>query len=108
MTERVKMERSSGNVFVDLGFSPGDAVNLSFRSLLMMKLEDWYKAANLTQTQAAKTLGVTQPRLNLLLKGRLDLFSLDALVNMLARTGMTVEIRVKKIKVKKAPLKKAA
>lgn len=102
MSKRVTIEKSSGNVFVDLGYSPEEAANLTLRSLIMMKLEGWYEASGLTQARAAKELGVTQPRFNDLLKGRIDKFSLDALVNMTARAGMRVELRVK------APLKKAA
>ena len=102
MSKRVKIEKSSGNVFADLGFPPEEAANLTLRALIMMKLEDWYAASGFTQARAAKELGVTQPRLNDLLKRRIDKFSLDALVNMAARTGMRVEMRVK------APLRKAA
>jgi predicted XRE-type DNA-binding protein len=49
-----------------------------------------------TQAQAAKRFGITQPRLNDLLRGKIDKFSLDALVNILAAAGMRVELRVKK------------
>lgn len=51
---------------------------------------------DMTQAQAAKRFGVTQPRINDLLRGKIDKFSLDALVNMLATAGMRVELRVKK------------
>lgn len=102
MSKRAKIEKGSGNVFADLGFPPEEAANLTLRSLIMMKLEDWYAASGFTQARAAKELGVTQPRFNDLLKRRIDKFSLDALVNMAARTGMRVEMRVK------APLRKAA
>ena len=97
MKQRVKTERGSGNAFTDLGFSRDEAANLTMRSLLMMKLEDWYQASGLTQAQAAKTIGVTQPRLNLLLKGRIDLFSLDALVNMATLAGMRLALTIKPV-----------
>lgn len=103
MTERIKLEKGSGNVFLDLGFAPAEAQNLLIRSALMIKIGAYVKKSGLTQQQAAKALGVTQPRLNQLLKGKISVFSLDALVNMLARVGMRVEL-----KVKKSPLKKAA
>jgi len=96
MVDRVKMERGSGNVFADLGFSPDEAHNLLLRSDLMTKIEQFVKRSNRTQVQAARALGVTQPRLNDLLKGKIEKFSLDALVNMLAHAGMRVELRVKK------------
>ena len=92
---RLKIERSSGNVFEDLGFSPGEAENLLLRAQLMSKIRS--VARGMTQAQAAKRLGVTQPRLNDLLRGKIDKFSLDSLVNMLAAAGMRVELRVKKV-----------
>lgn len=96
MTERLKMERGSGNVFADIGFPPDEARNLQLRSDLMTRIERFVKRSGLTQTDAARALGVTQPRLNDLLRGKIDKFSLDALVNMLGHAGMRVELRVKK------------
>jgi predicted XRE-type DNA-binding protein len=96
MTEKLKRTRGSGNVFKDLGFSPEEAENLKLRSELMMRIEDAYRKSGLTQADAAKRLGLTQPRLNLLLKGRIDLFSLDALVLIATRAGMSVRLAVKK------------
>lgn len=96
MTTKLRRTRGSGNVFLDVGFPKDEAENLKLRSLLIMRVEDFYRRSGLTQAEGAKRLGITQPRLNALLKGKIDLFSLDALVNMLARAGMSVEIRVKK------------
>ncbi len=96
MTERLKMERGSGNVFLDIGFSPEEAQNLHLRSELMTRVERYVKRGGTTQTEAARALGITQPRLNDLLRGKIDKFSLDALVNMLGHAGMRVELRVKK------------
>lgn len=96
MKKRLKMERGCGNVFADIGFSPEEAHNLLLRSDLMTRVERFVKRTGMTQMQAARALGITQPRLNALLKGKIDQFSLDALVNMLARVGMRVELRVKK------------
>lgn len=96
MTERLKMERGSGNVFADIGFPPDEAQNLQLRSDLMTRIERFVKRSDMTQTEAARALGVTQPRLNDLLRGKIDKFSLDALVNMLGHAGMRVELRVKK------------
>lgn len=96
MTERLKMERGSGNVFADIGFPPDEAQNLQLRSDLMTRIERLVKRSDMTQTEAARALGVTQPRLNDLLRGKIDKFSLDALVNMLGHAGMRVELRVKK------------
>ncbi len=96
MTEKLKRTRCSGNVFKDLGFSREEAENLRLRSELMMRIEDFYRKSGLTQSEAAKRLGLTQPRLNLLLKGRIDLFSLDALVLIATRAGMSIRLAVKK------------
>lgn len=89
------MIKSSGNVFADLGFSADDAQNLLLRSQTMAALVNWYVASGLTQAQAAKALGVTQPRLNQLLKGKINEFSLDALVNIATRAGMRVGLTIK-------------
>ncbi len=96
MTERLKITKGSGNIFRDLGFPQGEAQNLALRSDLMIRIEKLVKETGLTQQQAAKVLGITQPRLNALLKGRIVDFSLDALVNMLAHAGMQVKMTVKK------------
>lgn len=96
MTEKLKMTRGSGNVFRDLGFSPEEAQNLLLRSNLMTRIERYVKTSGLKQKDAAARLGVTQPRLNDLLKGKIEKFSLDALVNMLGHAGMKVELSVKK------------
>jgi predicted XRE-type DNA-binding protein len=89
------MTRSSGNVFADLDFSAEEAQNLQLRSQTMMAVARWYEASGLTQAQAAKALGVTQPRLNQVLKGKINAFSLDALVNMATRAGMRVGLTIK-------------
>lgn len=96
MTEKLKMMRGSGNVFRDLGFPPEEAQNLLLRSDLMTRIERYVKASGLKQKDAATRLGVTQPRLNDLLKGKIEKFSLDALVNMLGHAGMRIELSVKK------------
>lgn len=96
MTKRLKIEKGSGNVFLDIGFPPEEAQNLLMRADLMFEVERHVKKSGLTQKEAAKRLGVTQPRLNLLLKRKIELFSLDALVNMVTRAGMRVKLTVKK------------
>jgi predicted XRE-type DNA-binding protein len=96
MTEKLKMTRGSGNVYRDLGFPPEEAQNLLLRSDLMTRIERYVKASGLKQKDTAARLGVTQPRLNDLLKGKIEKFSLDALVNMLGHAGMRVELSVKK------------
>lgn len=96
MTKRLKIEKGSGNIFSDLGFPPGEAQNLIMRAELMVKIEQFVRKSGMTQKEAARLLGITQPRLNLLLKRKIGLFSLDALVNMVARAGMQVKLTVRK------------
>ncbi len=96
MSERLKTTRSSGNVFFDIGFAPDEAESLRLRSNLMMRIEDQFKRSGATQAAAAKALGLTTPRFNALLKGKINLFSLDALVNIAVRAGLHVELRVKR------------
>jgi predicted XRE-type DNA-binding protein len=96
MTRRLKIEKGSGNVFRDLGFPPEEAQNLLVRADLMIEVERYVKQSGLTQKEAAKRLGITQPRLNDLLRGKIHKFSLDALVNMLSRVGRRVSVKVKK------------
>ncbi|MEI6303857.1 MAG: XRE family transcriptional regulator [Betaproteobacteria bacterium] len=96
MTEKLKLVRGSTNVFTDLGFSPDEAQNLQLRSELMGKIERYVRSSVRTQKECAVSLGVTQPRLSDLLKGKIDKFSLDALVNMLGHAGMRVRLLVKK------------
>ena len=96
MTEKLKYVRGSGNIFADLGFPKGEAENLKMRADLVIRIVDFYKKSGVTQAQAAKTLGLTQPRLNALLKGKIGLFSLDALVNIASRAGLNVRLVVKK------------
>jgi predicted XRE-type DNA-binding protein len=96
MSAKLKRVRGSGNVFRDLGYSKAEAENLKLRSELMMSIEEFYRRSGMTQAEAAKALGVTQPRLNALLKGKIGLFSLDALVNIAARAGLSVRVVIRK------------
>ncbi len=89
---RVKMTRSTGNVFRDLGFPPDEAEHLRIRSDLLIQLQKIISSRRLKQTEAAKLLGVTQPRVSDLMRGRIDLFSVDTLIDMLARFGIRVRL----------------
>ena len=70
------------------------AENMKLRASLMMALERHINETGLSQEQAAKLLGVTQPRVSDLMRGKIQLFSLDMLVNMVAAAGMHVEMRI--------------
>ncbi len=89
---RVKMTRSTGNVFRDLGFPPDEAEHLRIRSDLLIQLQKIISSRRLKQAEAAKLLGVTQPRVSDLMRGRIDLFSVDTLIDMLARFGIRVRL----------------
>ena len=90
-----RLRRSSGNVFRDLGFRSGEAENLRIRSELMARMRKVIQDEGLTQARAARLLGVSQPRVSDLVRGRIDLFSIDALVNMLAKVGIRVTVRAR-------------
>ena len=96
MSGKIKITRGSGNVFRDLGYSKTEAENLKLRSELMMRIDAFHRESGMTQGECAKLLGLTQPRLNALLKGRLSLFSLDTLVNIAGRAGLNVRLVIKK------------
>ena len=74
--------------------TPEEAANLRARAELMQQIEAIVKAGGWTQVEAAKRCGVTQPRMNELLRGRVSRFSLDALVNMVTALGRRVRVEV--------------
>jgi len=89
-----KLTRSGGNVFSDLGFPSEEAEYLKIRSTLMIHLRKTIEAKGMKQAEAAKLLGVTQPRISDLYKGKIHLFSIDTLVDMLARVGVHIKLVV--------------
>lgn len=92
---KVRTTRSTGNVFKDLGFSGREAEHLRVRAELLVALQKEIDKRALTQARTARQLGVTQPRVSDLMRGRIDLFSIDTLVGMLARLGVGVRVVVK-------------
>jgi predicted XRE-type DNA-binding protein len=88
MKERIR--RSRGNIFEDLGSSPTEAANLKARSHLMMELAERIRRKGWTQQEAAKALGVTQPRVSDLVRGKIDRFSVDNLIELLGRAGVEI------------------
>ncbi|MBF0166890.1 MAG: XRE family transcriptional regulator [Alphaproteobacteria bacterium] len=93
---RIRMEKSKGNVFADLGFDAEESQNLKLRAELMSRIETAVAKTGLTQQAAARLLGITQPRLNALMKGKIGDFSLDALVVLMSRIGLQVTMKVRK------------
>jgi predicted XRE-type DNA-binding protein len=76
--------------------SAAEAENMRLRSMLVMALKEHIQRAALSQAEAARLFHVTQPRISNLMRGRINLFSIDTLVNMLTAAGLQVEIKVKK------------
>lgn len=89
-------EETFANVWDAIEDDPAVAENLKLRSSLMLELERHIKREGWTQAQAAKHLGVTQPRISNLLRGKINVFSLDLLVKMAANAGLRVTMRVRK------------
>jgi predicted XRE-type DNA-binding protein len=87
-----KITKSSGNVFVDLGFDPAEAAVLQMRSNLMSDLRLCIEKQKLTQLEAAKRLGIAQSRVSDLVRGKWDKFSLEMLITLEARLGRTVRV----------------
>lgn len=90
----IRARRSTGNVFRDLGFGEEEAENLKVRADLMIELTRLIEAQGLTQSAAAELLGVTQPRISDLMRGKIDRFSVDSLIEMLGRAGACVSVVV--------------
>ena len=86
------------SVFDALADTPAEAANMTARADLLLAIRERVKAWNLTQEDAAARLGVTRPRLNDLMRGKLDKFSLDALVNIAAAAGFKLHIELEDVK----------
>ncbi|MGI8766865.1 MAG: helix-turn-helix domain-containing protein [Gemmatimonadaceae bacterium] len=86
------------NAFEAVGFDPIEAEHLRIRADLMLELERLIAARGLTQATAAKLLRVTQPRGSDLIRGKIDRFSIDTLVEMLSRAGADVSVKVRRRK----------
>ena len=91
---KLKVTPSSGNVFRDLGFSEEEAEHLVIRADLLIQIQKVVTARRLKQAQLAKLLQVSQPRVSDLLRGRLHLFSIETLIDMLGRLGVQVRLVV--------------
>ena len=85
---------SSGNVFTDLGFGPGEAAVMGMRADLMARLRVLVAEEGWTQVQAAERFGIAQSRVSDLLRGKWDKFSLDMLITLAARAGRKVALAV--------------
>jgi predicted XRE-type DNA-binding protein len=90
----MKTTKGTGNVFHDLGFGKEESANLLMRSKLMIEVEKYIERKGITQAEAAKRLGVKQPRISDLKRGKIELFAVDTLIAMLSRVGIDVDIRI--------------
>ena len=88
--------RTFANVWDALSDSPEEAATMKIRSEVMIAIHDRIHAWDTTQSQAASRLGVTQPRLNDLLQGKINKFSLDTLLTLAGRAGLKVKINIRK------------
>jgi predicted XRE-type DNA-binding protein len=87
-------KRRFASVWDAIEDTPEQAENMKLRSTLMSALKSRIANSGMSQAQAAKLLGVTQPRVSDLMRGKINLFALDALVNMAVAAGLHIEMRV--------------
>jgi predicted XRE-type DNA-binding protein len=90
----IRITRSTGNVFEDVGFPPKEAAHLLIRSDLMIRVLETIKPRGLSVRKAAATLRVTQRRVRELVRGRIELFSIDTLIGMLCCLDVSVSVKV--------------
>jgi predicted XRE-type DNA-binding protein len=89
-----RITASSGNVFLDLGFDAAEAEVMALRAEVMVRIEQRLKSKGWTQLEAAKHLGITQPRVSKLTKGVWQDFSLDMLLTLAARVGLHPQLKL--------------
>ncbi|HXF15864.1 MAG TPA: XRE family transcriptional regulator [Burkholderiales bacterium] len=89
-----KITKSSGNVFLDLGFPPHEAAVMLLRAQLAEALRAWMEQEGFTQADAARKLGIAQPRVSEITRGKVELLSLDYLVGLCAKAGIPVKMRL--------------
>lgn len=87
------MTQSGGNVFIDLGFEPHEAAVMLLRCELAEALRKWIERNGLTQAEAARRLGIAQPRISEIARNKVDRLSLDYLVGLCAKAGVVVKVK---------------
>jgi predicted XRE-type DNA-binding protein len=90
-------KRRFSSVWDAIEDTPQQAASMKARSALMIELQEYIRASGMTQIQAAALIGVTQPRISDLMRGKIELFSLETLVDMITSAGMKLELRLKKV-----------
>ena len=89
-----RVTKTSGNIFLDMGLPPHEAEVLLLRAKLAEALRIWMEREKLTQAATAKRLGITQPRVSEIVRGKVELLSLDYLVGLCAKAGIPVGVRL--------------
>jgi len=89
-----KATESTGNIFLDLGFPPHEAEVMLLRARLAEAMRVWIEREKLTQAQASKRLGIAQPRVSEITRGKVELLSLDYLVGLCTKAGIQVSLRL--------------
>ena len=90
------VRQSFGNIWDALENTPAEAASMTMRSSLLIAIEQKVRGWNVTQAAAARRLGITQPRLNDLLRGKIEKFSLDMLVDIAAKAELKVKMQIAK------------
>jgi predicted XRE-type DNA-binding protein len=89
-----RVTKSSGNVFLDLGFPAHEASVMLLRAQLAEALRGWMERESLTQAQVAKRLGIAQPRVSDIVRGKVELMSLDYLVGLCTKANLDVGLKL--------------
>ena len=89
-----RVTKSGGNIFLDLGFPAHEASVMLLRAQLAEGLRGWMEREGLTQAQAAKRLGIAQPRVSDIVRGKVELMSLDYLVGLCAKANLDVGLKL--------------
>jgi len=90
----INITEGSGNVFLDLGFDSAEAEVMKLRAEVMLRTAQQLKERGWTQAQAARHLGITQPRVSKLVKGKIEEFSLDMLLTLASRAGLHAKLLI--------------
>jgi predicted XRE-type DNA-binding protein len=90
----MRATKGSENVFIDCGFPSAEAETLRIRAKMMMALTGYIQERKITQSRAAIVMGVSQPRISDLVRGKIGLFTIDTLVNMVTAAGLKVDVDI--------------
>ena len=90
----MRATKGSENVFVDCGFPPIEAEKLRIRAKMMTALTGYIQERKITQSRAARIMGVSRPRISDLVRGKIGLFTIDTLVNMVTAAGLKVDVDI--------------